>query len=323
MTSDTVRAALLLSNRLVRIDVAPLKAREFWAVLDRTDVLGLDIGQLLADPALADTVLADTVLADTALADTALAGAISGDRLRSLLDATRAFAFEVERLEEAGIHVVSALDERFPPLLRDRMAHGCPPHIFAAGGLDSAQRPTLSIVGETGTATNATDTSALHDVARRAVAAAVVAEWAVATADSTTATDIAATVLDEAVACEAALMAFTASGINRAAREPGLRKLVQAGAVCLVSPFGPDASQSAAATRARNAMLHAVGSLTLVVACDDGTGPIWAAAFEAVQCEPASVVVVGGPNAPTGNRALAELGARELAHVDELSGVLS
>lgn len=311
MNSDTVRAALLLSNRLVRIDVAPLRAREFWAVLDQADALGLDIAQLLADPARCDEI------ADTTGSDTSSTDAISGDRLRALLDATRAFAFEVERLEEAGIHLISALDDRFPPMLRDRMAHGCPPHIFAAGGVASAQQPTLSIVAE------ATAPAAMHDVGRRAVAAAVVAGWAVATPDSAAEGDIAATVLDEAVACEAALMAFTAAGINRTAREPRLRKLVQAGAVCLLSPFEPDAPQSGAATRARDAMLHAVATLTLVIACDDGTGPVWAAAFEAVQREPGAVIVVGDPSAPAGNRALAELGARQVGDIDELAGLLS
>ena len=125
------------------------------------------------------------------------------------------------------------------------------------------------------------------------------------------------------MACEAALLVLSAAGINRAAREPDLRKLVQAGAACLLSPFSPDAAESGAATRARNAMLHAVGTLTLVVSCEDGTGPIWGTAFDAVQREPASVVVVTGPDAPAGNHALAELGARQITAIDELPALLS
>ncbi len=302
MTSDNVRAALLLSNRLVRLDVAPLKAREFWTVLDRTDDLGLDVGELLTDPARCDEVAVD---------------AITGDRLRDLLDATRAFAFEVERLEEAGIHVVSALDDRFPPLLRDRLDHGCPPHVFAAGDLSAAQHPTLSIVGEPD------GTEAARLVARRAVAAAVVGGWSIATAGSNAPGDLAATVIEETVACEGELLVFAGAGINRAAREPELRKLVQAGAVCLLSPFSPDATESAAATRARDSLLHAAGTLTLVVSCQDGTGQAWGTAFDAVQREPASVVVVTGPNAPAGNRALAALGAQELVGVDDLTEFLT
>lgn len=312
MNSDTVRAALLLSNRLVRLDVAPLKAREFWTVVDRTDALGLEVSELLSDPARCDDIAQDGITQDGDAA-----GSLTGDRLRSLLDATRAFAFEVERLEEGGIQVISALDDRFPPLLRDRMEHGCPPHVFAAGDLLTTQRPTLSIVGETNT------TDDMHLAARHAVAAAVVAGWTIATAGNTSAGDLAATVVEEAVACEASLLVLSAAGINRAAREPDLRKLVQAGAVCLLSPFSPDAAESGAATRARNTMLHAVGTLTLVVSCEDGTGPTWSTAFDAVQREPASVVVVTGPDAPSGNHALAALGAQQLADIDDLPRLLS
>jgi predicted Rossmann fold nucleotide-binding protein DprA/Smf involved in DNA uptake len=308
MNSDPVRAALLHSNRLIRLDVAPHKAREVWMVLDRTDALGLEVGELLGDPARCDDVAGGSSDPGTT---------VTGDRLRALLDATRAFAFEAERLEEAGIQVISALDDRFPTLLRDRMDRRCPPHVFAAGDLSTTQRPTLSIVGESNT------TGAMHLATRSAVAAAVVAGWSVATAGSVSAGDLASTVVDEAVACEASLLVLTAAGINRAAREPDLRKLVQASAVCLLSPFSPDAPESGAATRAQDSMLHAIGTLTLVVSCDDGTGPTWSAAFEAVQREPASVIVVTGQDAPSGNHALAALGAQQLADIDGLAALLS
>ncbi len=305
--ADTRRAALLLSNRLTRLAAAPLKAREFWALLDRTDALGVDVGQLLTDPARCDSVATDEVPAD---------------RLRALLDATRAFAFEVERLEESGVHLLSALDDRFPPLLRDRMHHGCPPHLFAAGALDVLAMPTLSIVGE--------GNEWAQDAARRAVAATVVAGWSVTTPEShpqsspesSATSDTAAAVLAEALACEASTVILASAGINQVARRPEIRRRVQDAAVCLVSPFAPDAGPNAAAVRARDSMLHAISTLTLVVACADGTGATWAAAFDAVQREPRSVVTVVGPEASAGNHALADLGAHALDSVDELYALL-
>jgi predicted Rossmann fold nucleotide-binding protein DprA/Smf involved in DNA uptake len=299
--ADTVRAALLLSNRLTRLDVPPLKAREFWALVDRTDALDINLGALLGEPSLCDSVASDDVPAD---------------RLRALLGAMRAFAFEVERLDEAGVHLLAALDSRFPSMLRDRMGHGCPPHLFAAGAVDGLALPTLSIVGDVDGGDWA------HDVARRAVAAAVVAGWSVATPDSSDASDLAASTIDEALACDASVVALAAAGVNQVAREPALRRLVQSNAICLASPFAPDASASGAAVRARNSMLHALGSLTLVVSCADGTGPTWAAAFEAVEREPGSVVTVVDANAPTGNKALADLGAQRLDAIDDLHGFL-
>ncbi len=126
----------------------------------------------------------------------------------------------------------------------------------------------------------------------------------------------------EALACDAALVALTAAGINQVAREPALRRLVQSNAICLASPFAPDASATGATVRARNPMLHALGSLTLVVSCADGTGPTWAAAREAVEREPGSVVTVVDAQAPAGNATLADLGAQRLDTIDDLHGLL-
>ncbi len=299
--ADTVRAALLLSNRLTRVDVAPLKAREFWSLVDRTDALDIELGQLLHEPALCDSIATDDVPAA---------------RVRSLLDAMRAFAFEVERLDESGVHIIAALDARFPQILRDRMGHGCPPHLFAAGAIDALSHSSLSIVGDGDVDDRAAAT------ARHAVAAAVVADWSVSIPDTDHPGDLAAVAIDEALACEATTVVLSAAGINQVARQPDIRKLVQSNAICLASPFAPDAAASGAASRARDSMLHSLGSLTLVVSCADGTGPAWAAAFAAVEREPASVVTVVDADAPPGNRALADLGAHQLASIDELHELL-
>lgn len=299
-TPDDQRAALLLSNRLSRVETSPLKAREFWALVDRADAADIALGQLLHDSELCAAVAVDDVTAE---------------RLQTLLAAVRSFAFEVERLGEAGVHLISALDPRFPSMLRDRMEHGCPPHLFAAGDVDALVRPALSIVGDM-------TQRPLDDLARRAAAAAVVAGWSVAMPDSTAPGDLAATTLDEATACAGSVVVVAASGINHAARQPALRKLVQTNAISLVSPFAPHAAASAATTRARDSMLHSIGTLTLVVACADGTGSAWAAASDAIGREPASVVTVVDGNAAAGNRALAELGAQRLDSVDDLSALL-
>ena len=48
---ETSRAALLLTNRLVKLDVKPMTAREFWGVVDRVEdlsiLLHLDVGDLV------------------------------------------------------------------------------------------------------------------------------------------------------------------------------------------------------------------------------------------------------------------------------------
>src|SRR3954451_8014383 len=98
-SSDTVRAALLLTNRLVSLATVPLTAREFWALTDRIDPGDLfhrDAGEIAA-----------------------LTGGSSEEaaRLVTLLSAATALGFEQDRLAEGGIELVSALDDRFPASL--------------------------------------------------------------------------------------------------------------------------------------------------------------------------------------------------------------
>lgn len=304
-SSETLRAGLLLSNRLTNVGVAPLKAREFWALLDRVEAAGSDLAGLAGDGALLDAVAAADV---------------SADRVSALLDATRAMAFEIERLGEGGIELVSALDERFPPLLRTRMSHGCPPHLFAAGDVDHLSNRSLSIIGEPD------ESQRRHEQVRQAVAAAVVAGWNVVTPTADTSPnsvgDIAGTVIDEAVACDAALVLVADDGINRVARQPDLRRLVQARQVCLISPFAPDDAASAATTRARDAIVHATATLTLVMGCNDGTGSIWASMFGPVSNEPTSIATIVDDQSPAGNRALCTFGAHELTTIDDLHTLL-
>ncbi|WP_395151658.1 DNA-processing protein DprA [Ilumatobacter sp.] len=306
MSSDTQLAALLLSNQLTRLDVAPLKAREFWGLVDRTDALGIDVGALLTDT---------TVRAQVAQGD------VSEQRLSGLLDATRAFAFEIERLGEGGITLLSALDKRFPVLLRDRMQHRCPPHLFAAGATDVLLLRRLAIV------TDVID-DAIASIVRQAVAATVVAGWATvvgAPGESRNGDDPAIddVVLDESGACGSTPIVVAANGINRAARSPDLRKLVQQQALCLVSPFVPDTTASAATSRARDAVVQAMADRTLVVACTDGTGPTWATALASVEGEPASVLSFTGPGSRPGNTALVGMGAVNIDHIDTLHEHLS
>ena len=82
---DSARAALLLTNRLVPLDAAPMTAREFWQLVDRVDP-------------------ADLLHAD--VDGTASRAGVDHDeavRLRTLLDAATALTFEQERPHDNGI----------------------------------------------------------------------------------------------------------------------------------------------------------------------------------------------------------------------------
>ena len=106
---ESIRAALLLTNRLVSLDAKPMTAREFWDLLGR-----LDPGNLLHEE-------------PSEIARLAGSSEDEGLRLRALLDASTALGFEEERLLEGGVSLISAIDERFPTRLRERLGTASAP----------------------------------------------------------------------------------------------------------------------------------------------------------------------------------------------------
>lgn len=288
---DTVRAALLLTNRLVRLDASPLTAREFWALADRVDV-----AKLLG--AARETI--------ARLAD---CDAEEAMRLRALLDAATAFGFEQERLADSGIELVSALDARFPQRLRERLGTACPTFLLVAGPLDLLDGDALGVVGS-----RDADEPAL-DVARRAGRLAAEHGWPIV---SGLARGVDQAAMTAAVDAGGRSIGVPPEGIQRAARNADVRRQVHAGELCLASPYAPDAHFSAGAAMGRNKIIYALSNVTLVVATDNGTGGTWGGATEAIAQRYAPVAVWSGEGAGPGNAALARRGATPVTNFDQL-----
>ena len=146
---ESVRAASLLTNRLVSLDAKPLPAGEFWKLVvrvDPADLVDLDVD---------------------GIAELTASTHDEAVRYRTLLDASTALTFEQERLLEGGVSLISALDERFPSVLRERLGTACPPFLLVAGPTEWLDRPGLGVVGSRDAADEALE--AARESARMAV----------------------------------------------------------------------------------------------------------------------------------------------------------
>lgn len=288
---DNARAALLLTNRLVPLDAAPMTAREFWELVERVDP-----GDLLHDD-VAGIIERGGVDHDEAV------------RLRTLLDAATALTFEQERLHDNGISLVSALDERFPAALRARLGAACPPFLLVAGPIDWLARPGLGVVGSRDA------DSGLLDVARRSAELGVVHGWPVV---SGLARGVDQASMVSALDAGGQVIGVPAEGITRAARSAQVRRRVHSGELCIASPYAPAAPFRAGNAMGRNKIIYALSQVTFVVAADEGSGGTWAGAREALERRYARVAVWVGDGVTDGNRALAARGAVPITDLTEL-----
>ncbi len=242
---DATLATLLLTSRLVAEGPPPLKAREFWRLVD----------QVGGDPA---TLLTD-VPADQPEAD----------RVRSLLDRATAFAFALEDVERSGLTLLSAFDHRYPAHLRGRLADQAPPVLHAAGPVELLNEPAVAVVAER-------DAGEAVLAEARALAAAAAADGAtVLTAGTGAGVDAAAT--EATLEAGGAVIGLLAEALVPQLRRPEARRAIHAGHLCLVTPYPPTAPWSEAAERGRLLIATALAERT--VALDPAPGGLLAAAL--------------------------------------------
>ncbi len=291
---DSARAALLLTNRLVRLDAKPMTAREFWQLVKRVDP--------------ADLLHSETA----AIAERTGVATDDAARLRALLDAATALSFEQERLHDGGISLISALDESFPAALRERLGTACPPFLLVAGPVEWLRRPGLGVVGS-----RDADDAAIA-VAQHAAELAVAQGWPIV---SGLARGVDQAAMAGAFDAGGGVIGVPPEGITRASRSSEIRRRVHAGELCIASPYAPDAPFTAGNAMGRNKIVYALSQVTFVAACVDGAGGSWAGAKEALERRYAPVAVWVGDAAKSGNHALVRLGATAITDLTQLFDV--
>lgn len=288
---DSSLAALLLAQRLVDAPAEPLRASEFWAVLDAVGdpgrLLGLDVD---------------------ALTGAGVPGELA-ERVARRLESATALAFELDRLAQTGIQVLSAIDDGYPRRLAERLGRGAPPVLHVAGATDLLADDGVGVVGSRRASPPALDVT--RDVAAQAAARGYPVV-------SGAARGVDREAMGAALAAGGRAAGVLADALTRTVLDPTVRRSILDGQLCLCTPYQPTASFSVAHAMGRNRIIYALTATTLVVTSDDGSGGTWAGAVEAIRARTTDVAVWGGAGAGPGNHSLAAQGARLVAVVSDL-----
>lgn len=293
--SDTSLASLLLTQRLVDADVPPLKASEYWDLLEVVD----DPGRLLG-------LEAEEITSETRLA------ADESERVALLLGAATSFAFALDEAEQAGMRVLASVDDDYPAVFRDRLGRGAPPLLYAVGDVGLLTRAHLGVVGSRDV------DAAAASVAQDAGRAAVAAGWGVVSGAAKGVDRLAMTAALEA---DGVAVGVLADSLARTTRDPEVRRAVTDGRLCLCTPYKPTAGFSVANAMGRNKVIYALSRATLVVTSDLDKGGTWAGAVEALRQTIAPVLVWAGEGQGPGNEALIERGGQPVQEVDSVIDV--
>ena len=290
--SEASLAGLLLTNRLVDVGVKPLTAGEYWALVAKVS----DLAQLLD---LDELAVGELLGGDT----------VGAQRIKTLLDATTAFAYERERLEEEGMTLLSTFDSAFPDRLIQRLGTTCPAFLTVAGPVEWLSSGGLGVVGSR-------DASpAALEVARAAAQIAIDAGVPVV---SGLARGIDQESMAGALDGGGAVVGVPAEGLRVAARSPEVRRRVHGGELCIASPYAPGMRFTAGNAMGRNKIVYGLADVTLVVCSDNGSGGTWEGAKEAIRRGFGPVAVWAGDGAGPGNDALIALGGTAISDIHEV-----
>ena len=290
--TDTLLAALLLTNRLVDVGAKPLSSSEFWTLSRSVE----DLSQL-AGASVASISEVSELSADGA------------ERVAQLLSAGTAFSFERERLEEEGIQLVSALDDAFPARLRQRLGDSCPAFLLVAGPIDFLTVSAVGVVGSRDASEQSSSVAASTATEAARSGRAVV---------SGLARGIDQASMAAALDAGAPVVGFPAEGLRVVARNAEIRRRVHAGELCMASPYGPSTRFTAGNAMGRNKLIYGHADITLVVCSDLGSGGTWEGASEAMRRNFGRVAVWMGEGVGPGNAKLVESGGSPITDFHDL-----
>ena len=222
-------------------------------------------------------------------------------------------AFELERLDQSGITVLTPFDEVYPRRMVERLGPRSPPLLYAAGNLDLLGQPGLGVVGSRplspdGAATILAVASLGARLGRPVVCGGPKGAGQLA--------------MDGAWQAGGSVVAVLADPLVRVLKSPDVRRAVHRGAAVLCTPYGPDVPYSAANAIGRSKLVYAQSLVTLVVAVDAGQGDTWTGAVAAIDDGVGRVAVRRGPGEGPGNRALEDRGAVAVGSIEELKSLV-
>lgn len=282
---------LALTSRVVRSDVPPLTARQYWPLTRATDLPWL-IGQS----------------ASAIASELGIAGE-HAERVARLLDRGAALALAMEQLEHTGVWTATGTAELYPESLRRRLGDAAPPLLHGVGDPQLLQTAGVGVVGSRDIGPESVE------VAREVARAAVHQQLPVV---SGAARGVDQHAMNAAFEFGGRVIGVLADSLERTVAKPSTRRGIASGQICLVTPYSPTAPFSAGNAMGRNKIIYALSRCVAVIRSEEGSGGTWGGATEALRGKLTTVLSWTGQGSAQGNRALVELGAGELQSFDQI-----
>jgi predicted Rossmann fold nucleotide-binding protein DprA/Smf involved in DNA uptake len=302
-------ATILLAGRLSSWGVRPLRASEYWRLLERlgAGAGGATPGSSGAGPGLILGQSEQELVSRHGLAEDLAA------RVSALAARAAVLAFELDGLEQSGIRTITVFDEHYPQLWLSRLGRKAPPLLHGAGALELLDTPGLGVVGSRDMSREGGE--AAKDVARLAARRGLPLV-------SGGARGVDQLAMDAAFEAGGSVVGILGESLSRKLQRPDVGRAVHEGSTVMCTPYSPDAPFRAGNAMGRNKLIYAQAELTVVIASDDGAGGTWSGATDALKHGYGPVAVWRGDGEGPGNGPLQHQGAMPVSSLEDIESLL-
>ena len=227
---------------------------------------------------------------------------ITAQRVNSLLERKPALALALERWANAGIWVLNRGDKEYPKILKQKLKDKTPPILFCLGNKTLFEKAFIGVVG----ARNASNK--LLEKTATLGKNTVQQEYGIVSGGARGVDEYA---MKGALEANGICIGIFADSLLKKSTAKQYRKYIVNGNLLAISPYNPEAGFNVGNAMARNKLIYAMSSVT-IIATSNTKGGTWEGAKENIKTKYAPLWVFKNNEEKNANAKIVEMGARWL-----------
>lgn len=192
-------------------------------------------------------------------------------RYKRLLDRSASIAFEIEKLSNIGINIITRADTDYPRLLKKKLGQISPPLFYVAGDINMQDNDFIGIVG------SRTIDKKDFDFTRTIVKKIIDEKFSIVSGG---AKGIDSTASSSALELGSVAIEFVSDSMIKKLKDKEVSKYIRDGRLLLLSAAKPEAGFNVGMAMMRNKYIYAQSLGTIIVRSDKEKGGTWAGAIE-------------------------------------------
>lgn len=223
------------------------------------------------------------------------------ERINKLISRSANIAFELKKLQEIGINIVTRADKEYPKLLKKKLKSNCPPLLYYIGELNIANMKSIGFVGSR--SANEEDKLFVNNI----ISKIDKNKYAICSGGAK-GVDTFAT--EYAYQNQYYVIQYIADSFLKKIKDIEVIEAIKNKKMLIISSAKPNASFNVGMLMARNKYIYSQSEATIVVKSDYKKGGTWSGAIECLRKKYCNLYCQDIEN--KGNKELIELGLKPI-----------